>query len=45
MMQVNNNLRDIDNNMKMEKSILKNARYEVTYDLTNNKRQIYNIKI
>lgn len=38
MLQVNTYLRDIDNNMKMEKSILKNARYEVTYDLTQNKR-------
>jgi len=38
MLEVNTKLRNIDENMKLEKSILKNARYEVTYDLTQNKR-------
>lgn len=39
MLQVNSKLLAIEQNMKLEKSILKDARYEVTYDLSKNQRR------
>ena len=40
MNEVENKLRRINENMKMENEILKNARYEVTYNLTAEKKQV-----
>ena len=40
MNEVENKLRRINENMKMENDILKNARYEVTYNFTAEKKQV-----